>query len=62
MEIDIEEQEADIVELAPSPAKAPKTVEIIWDDDKIEKVSLCAFIKTVDSLCSHISRERLRSI
>ena len=62
MEIDIEEQEADIVELAPSPAKAPKTVEIIWDDDKIEKVSLCAFIKTPDPLRSHIARERLRSI
>jgi hypothetical protein len=50
MDIDIEEQEADVVELAPSPAKAPKPIEIIWDDDKIEKVSRRAFIQTPFSL------------
>jgi hypothetical protein len=58
MEIDTEEQEADVVELAPSPVKAPQTIEIIWDDDKIEKVSLRAFIVTPASLWSHVACER----
>jgi hypothetical protein len=58
MEIDTEEQEADVVELAPSPVKASKTIEIIWDDDKIEKVSLRAFIVTPSSLWSHIDCDR----
>jgi hypothetical protein len=39
MEVDIEEEEADVVELAPSPVKVCKPIDIIWDDDKIEKVS-----------------------
>jgi hypothetical protein len=39
MEADIEE-EADVVELAPSPVKDSKPIDIIWDDDKIEKVCL----------------------
>ena len=50
METDIDGDEADVVELAPSPVKVSKPIDVIWDDDKIEKVSLHAFIPISDSL------------
>ena len=50
METDIDGEEADVVELAPSPVKVSKPIDVIWDDDKIEKVSLRAFIPIPDSL------------
>ena len=40
METGIDGEEADVVELAPSPVKVSQPIDIIWDDDKIEKVSL----------------------
>ena len=40
MEIDIDGEEADVVELAPAPVQVSQPIDIIWDDDKIEKVSL----------------------
>jgi hypothetical protein len=55
METDIDGEDADIVELPPSPVKVSKSIDIIWDDDKIEKVSLRAFIPIPDSPLSHIA-------
>lgn len=40
METEIDGEEADVVELAPAPVQESQPIDIIWDDDKIEKVSL----------------------